>query len=220
LPNNALPIVESCFAPSGEIVSINTALQAFRAKVPVAPILTWAWVILTVTIAVYLFGESPLAGSLAFLSALAVFPPLYMFLARPHKRPVPSPLRTVPAAALFVFAMSSLKSVDYRSSDTEPARSPPGAHVLLDLVGLGDDDTDSFKSHPQDWRLEYVFQCWNFGRPGDFRIDIQRPDGSPTLLQGVQEHARSGVKSYVYTPGGSYRLDIRSNCRWRVKVSG
>ena len=109
---------------------------------------------------------------------------------------------------------------DYRSRDTEAARDPAASHVLLDLVAIGDDDTDAFTSRPKDWQLEYVFQCWNFGRPGHFSIDIQRLDGSPTHLQGVQEHAQSGVKSYVYTPGGSYRLDIRSNCRWRVKVSG
>jgi hypothetical protein len=177
-------------------------------------------VIVLVTNAIYVFGESPVAGSLSFLAALAVFPPLYTFLERRHKRAIPTPLRVTPAAIFFTFGMSWLMSHDYRSEDTEPAHNPAGSRVLLDLVGIGDDYTDSFTSHPKDWQLDYVFECWNFGRPGHFRIDIQRPNGSPTRLQGVLEHARAGSHSYVYTPGGNFRLDIRSNCRWRVKVTG
>jgi hypothetical protein len=199
-------------------VSIKSAFQGFRARVPVAVILTWAWVVLTTTIAVYVFGESPFAGTLTFLSALAVFPPLYALLELRYKRPVPTPLRTAPAAIFFAIGMSSLMSADFRPNDTEP--KPAGVHILLDLVGVGDDDTDSFTSRPQNWRLEYVFQCWQFGRPGNFRIDIQRPDGSPSGLQGVQVHAKASAYSYLYTPGGTFRLHIVSNCHWRVKANG
>lgn len=197
-------------------MSIRSAFQGLRARIPSAVILTWAWVALTTTIAVYVFGESPLAGTLTFLSALAVFPPLYALLQLRYKRPVPTPLRMASAGMLFAFGMVSLNSADYRPNDTGPG----DAHVLLDLVGVGDDDTDSFTSHPQNWRLEYVFQCWNFGRPGHFRIDIRRPDGLPSGLQGVFVHAKSDVHSYTYTPGGTFRLHIISNCHWRVKASG
>jgi hypothetical protein len=201
-------------------VSVKSTLQTFRAMVPVGPILTWAWVFLNLTIAVYIFGESPLAGSLAFLSALAVFPPLVTFLLRRFKHPFPVALRGVIAATLFVFAYISLESYDNRPNDAEPAKNPTHLHTLLDVVGMGDDDTDSFTSRPQNWHLDYVYQCWNFGRPGHFRIDIRRPDGSPTSLQGVAERARAGSDSFVYTPGGAYRFHIVSNCRWRVVAKG
>jgi hypothetical protein len=201
-------------------VSVKSTLQAIRAKIPVGPILTWAWVLLNLTIAVYIFGESPLAGTLAFLSALVMFPPLVTFLQRRIKLAGAVSLRGAIAAMLFAFTYISLESHDNRPNDTEPANNPSHLHTLLDVVGAGDDDTDSFTSRPQNWQLGYIYQCWNFGRPGHFRIDIRRPDGSPTSLQGVAERARAGNGSFVYTPGGAYRLHIISNCHWRIMATG
>ena len=201
-------------------MSVKSTLQAYRARVPVGPILTWAWVLLNFTIAVYIFGESPLAGTLAFLSALVVFPPLVTILVRRLKIAGPIALRGAIAGILFAFTYTSLESHDNRPNDTEPANNPTHLHTLLDVVGVGDDDTDSFTSRPQNWQLGYIYQCWNFGRPGHFKIDIRGPDGSPTSLQGVAERDRAGKASFVYTPGGTYRLHIISNCRWRIMAEG
>jgi hypothetical protein len=195
-------------------------VQAYWARVPVVTILVWAWVLLNLTITVYIFGESPLAGTLTFLAALVMFPPLYALLARRFNIPIPSPLRGALAGILFAFAMSWLLPDDNRPNDTALPNDPTHSHVLLDVVGIGDEDTDTFTSRPQDWQLIYTFACWTFGRPGHFSLDIRKPDGSPTRLEGVSLRARSGTDSFVYKPGGSYSFRIRSNCRWRVVATG
>jgi hypothetical protein len=142
-------------------------------------------------------------------------------------------------AAMFVAACASTAGTSSASSATaSPATSPPAAtssraatptqtvsptraatptstpappQTLLNQQGSGTASTASF-SAPKNWDLVWSYDCSSFGSSGNFEVDIQGNLGP----LGVNQMGTSGSGTEYYHQGGSYYLEVNSECSWQV----
>lgn len=95
---------------------------------------------------------------------------------------------------------------------TKPAGKPAGT-VLLSVKGSGTKTTQKFAAK-SDWDLRWSYDCSNFGTQGNF---IATPTGSDFLTPVNQLGNRdSGVEHYH--SGGTYYLEVISECDWTLKA--
>jgi hypothetical protein len=114
------------------------------------------------------------------------------------------------------------------ASDNNATASSPAAHksspvarqpqVLLDKTGNGINNTASFSASGA-WEIDYSFDCTNFGQSGNFAITVKNSDGSYADLP-VNSLATKGQDVSHESKGGTYSLEINSECDWHVIVKG
>jgi len=73
---------------------------------------------------------------------------------------------------------------------------------------------------PNEWKFVYTFDCSNWSsHGGNFIAHAEHDDGDTEFL--ANDLAVSGSKTvYVHNGAGRVYLDIISECRWSVKVTG
>jgi hypothetical protein len=95
--------------------------------------------------------------------------------------------------------------------------------TLLQVSGSSDQMTSTFVV-PSEWSLSYSYDCTDFcgSGGGDLSIYIRTPDGSYSrdnspLTTSPSGGAASATKHYH--TGGTFYLDVVSDCRWAVNVT-
>lgn len=109
----------------------------------------------------------------------------------------------------------SAASSDGGSASTAPAVA--AGQVLLQLSGSGAKTTQKFTTG-SDWDLSYSY----FGCPGgqgNFIVDISSPGGDFNSNTGINELGSGKTDVTHYHEGGTFFLDINSECSWKVKVT-
>lgn len=152
-----------------------------------------------------------------------------------HSPPPPQqPRKPVPAKGIAILGCSGLIAViiligalassSPGSSSPPPAAgqqgapaaqaAPAAATTVATFSGSGIQNTAAFTVTPT-WRLDYSFDCSNFGQSGNFLI---LEDGSYGAMD-VNELAftKSGT-SYAYNDAGKHYIEVDSECSWSVKV--
>jgi hypothetical protein len=67
--------------------------------------------------------------------------------------------------------------------------------------------------------VAYTFDCSSFGLPGNFILNAVDPStGDNQFLANALAMNGSAI-SYAYTAGGTYHLEINSECAWTVQVT-
>jgi hypothetical protein len=89
----------------------------------------------------------------------------------------------------------------------------PAGTVLLNIKGSGTKTTQKF-SAKEDWDLRWSFDCANFGTEGNFIVD-PTGDGFVTPVNQLGKRG-SGVEHYH--SGGTYYLEVISECDWTLKA--
>jgi hypothetical protein len=89
--------------------------------------------------------------------------------------------------------------------------SPATPRTLLSQQGSGTASTQSF-SAPTNWDLMWSYDCSSFGSSGNFEVDVQGDLGP----LGVDQLGTSGSGTEYYHQGGSYYLEVDSECSWQV----
>ena len=115
-------------------------------------------------------------------------------------------------------------SVDSTSTDTSADQAaapvaPPAVKVLLDLKGNGIKTSKKFTTAGDDWTIHYSYNCSGFGYAGNFQIYINDSGGSPVDV-AANELAMKGSDSSEQHQGGTFYLEMNSECSWHVKVIG
>jgi hypothetical protein len=96
----------------------------------------------------------------------------------------------------------------------------PAPQVLLNVSGSGTKSTQSFTAGG-DWTLNYSYDCSNFDDRGNFQVYIYNSDGSMSDENtGVNELGAGGTDTEYYHSGGSYYLEVNSECTWKITVKG
>ncbi len=92
-----------------------------------------------------------------------------------------------------------------------PTPSPATPRTLLTQQGSGTASTPNF-SAPTNWDLVWSYDCSSFGSSGNFEVDVQGNLGP----LGVNQMGTSGSGTEYYHQGGSYYLEVDSECSWQV----
>jgi hypothetical protein len=98
---------------------------------------------------------------------------------------------------------------------TAPAAGPK---VLLDKTGSGINTTAKF-SPAGDWQIVWSYDCSSFGSSGNFQIYVYNGDGSLSDV-AVNELGAKGSDVTNEHQGGTYYLQMNSECKWHVIVKG
>ena len=104
-----------------------------------------------------------------------------------------------------------------------PAASPvpsPSPQVLLNISGSGTKTTQKFTTSGDDWDLAWTYNCASFGGNGNFIVDIKKGDGTESDNQGVNQLGAKGADTEHFHAGGTFYLEVTSECSWTVKVIG
>ncbi|MHB8508032.1 MAG: hypothetical protein ACYDGR_05195 [Candidatus Dormibacteria bacterium] len=104
--------------------------------------------------------------------------------------------------------------------------APPGRapDVLAETSGSGQSRTPSF-SVKGPFTLNYQFECstaiarGGFGTTGSFEATIRDAAGADAFDgQGVFDQGSAGLNSRTYPTGGTFYVDVASDCDWHVSV--
>lgn len=101
-----------------------------------------------------------------------------------------------------------------------PAPAPAQPVTLLDISGSGSKSTQSFTTSSNSWELDYSYDCSNFGSQGNFQVYIQKDNGAFTDIPPVNELGSGGSDTEYYHEGGTFYLEVNSECSWHVTVKG
>jgi hypothetical protein len=87
--------------------------------------------------------------------------------------------------------------------------------TLLDLSNSGPLITDAFSVAPE-WAIWYAYDCTKSkGGGAGFVMTVQ----GGRFVAPIVRHDWQGSSTYYVHDAGTYYLEIRSRCRWHVKVS-
>jgi cell division septation protein DedD len=101
-----------------------------------------------------------------------------------------------------------------------PVPTPATPQVLLDLSGKGTKTTQKFTA-ASDWDLNWSYDCAAFGYQGNFQVYIYNGDGSMSFDNSAVNQLGmkdSGVEHYH--KGGTYYLQVNSECSWTMQAKG
>ncbi len=92
--------------------------------------------------------------------------------------------------------------------------------VLLDLSGSGSKSTQKFTAGG-DWDLNWTYDCSNFGGKGNFQVFIYNGDGSMSFENSaINQLGSKDSGTEHYHKGGTYYLEVNSECSWTLQAKG
>lgn len=112
-------------------------------------------------------------------------------------------------AGLFIIGL--IASANQPQKKIEPAKK----QTLLDVSGSGSMQTEKFSSQG-DWDMKWEYDCSNIGVASNF---IVTPT-SDIKLNPLNHLGQVGAGAQHYYQSGEYYLDVLSQCKWRIIVSG
>ena len=111
------------------------------------------------------------------------------------------------------------------TSSNSPGTSSPAASsapatlvVLLDKTGSGINTTKKFTAAAE-WVIAWSYNCASFGGSGNFSVSVYNGDGSLSDI-AVNELGAKGSDTTNENQGGTYYLEMNSECNWHVIVKG
>ncbi len=95
---------------------------------------------------------------------------------------------------------------------------PAPQHLLLDQTGSGTNTTARFTAGA-DWHIDWSYDCSSFAPKGTFAIYVFDNAGSAVDVAANQLGA-SGSATSNERRGGTFYLQVNSQCNWHVMVKG
>ena len=99
-----------------------------------------------------------------------------------------------------------------------PQHRAVGAATVLNVRGSGTKSTKTF-TVGDEWDLGWSYNCSGFSDgTGNFIVSIERKGGGVSTQVGVNQLGANGDSTEHYHDGGTFFLEINSECTWAVKV--
>lgn len=113
------------------------------------------------------------------------------------------------------------KSGSQNSSSPAASKSPTAMQTLLDISGSGTKSTLKFTAGG-DWDLNWTYDCSGFsGGQGNFIVTVYNDGGSISYQNnGVNQLGKSDSGVEHYHNGGTFYLEVNSECSWTINVKG
>lgn len=223
----------------------NESSESHTRNITLGYVLGWIYAVVVGVPGIMSLFEpgNQIAGLLFILSALIALPPAHAFLKDKAHISLSGGLRVVIVIILLIIAAVSLShsgkqttavsvpatpdtqhatmATSQRQADAPtPAQPIAAPQVLLSLKGNGTKTTQKFTA-AGDWDLNWSYDCSNFGGQGNFQVFIYTGDGSMSFSNSpVNQLGASGSDVEHYHAGGTYYLEINSECSWKVTVNG
>jgi len=182
------------------------------------------------------------AGLFLILAALVALPPANAYLKTKAHVSLSGTLRVVIIIVLCIMSgalmprASAEKGVSVPATPDTPAPAEQGAaptstsqvsppqptapQVLLDIKGSGTKSTQKFTAG-SDWDLNWSYDCSNFGYQGNFQVTVFNGDGTESFNNApVNQLGKSGSDVEHYHAGGTYYLEVNSECNWHIQAKG
>jgi len=122
--------------------------------------------------------------------------------------------QSVPAASDNTTASTS------QQTNQQAQPTPVVAQTLLDISGTGTKSTQKFTA-AGDWDMNWSYDCSNFGTQGNFQVMVYNSDGSMSFQNNlVNQLGKSGTDVEHYHAGGTYYLEVNSECKWKISIKG
>lgn len=202
-------------------------------KITAATVLGWIWAVLA--IGAGLMEMAAGKGAMGFFTALsgvAACPATWNVFRNAVNVEISGFLKLVLVIGALVLA--GLASGPHREGETSiasttssdaaqataPAAPAAAPKVLLDIQGSGTKSTEKFTTAGSDWDLQYAYNCSNFGSRGNFIVSVNGGDGGLSSNAGVNQLGASGNDVDHYHTGGTFYLEVNSECSWHIKVIG
>jgi hypothetical protein len=191
---------------------------------PLTLVLAWLWAGLAGLAGALLFlrpGQI-LSGILLLLSALAACPLCVSLLEKQSGTRLGGGSRLVLVLAFAALAGIGIAQNPAAMKSWLPAPSVPPVPVpktLLEANGdFGNLATKAFTPQGADWTLEWSFDCASLGDSGNFRAQVVRSGGA--VLANVERISERDSGTERYHATGTFTLQVVSECKWSVRVTG
>jgi len=96
------------------------------------------------------------------------------------------------------------------------AQATTSAANVLDVSGSGIQKTQKFTTNGGEWQIRWHYDCSTFGQSGNFQVYLYDSSGMPNIV--VNELNTSGSGTDYEHSGGTFYLEINSECDWHVQV--
>jgi hypothetical protein len=186
-------------------------------------ILGWIWTALAGGAgAIVLFHPGQgLTGIALILSALAACPLTTSLLERQAGTWLPAGFRLALVVIFAGLAGLSIAQNPAGLATLLPAAPPVQAKTLLEDSGdFGNKTTKLFTPQGKDWELQWSFDCASLGDSGNFNAKVMRKGGNDSPYAAVERINDRDSGTERYHDGGTFYLQVVSECRWDVKVLG
>jgi hypothetical protein len=89
----------------------------------------------------------------------------------------------------------------------------------MSISGSGSKSTQTFTVNDS-WQMQWSYDCSSTGGQGNFQVFIFTGAGAMSEdNEGVNQLGASGSDTEYYHTGGSYYLEVNSECSWNIKVT-
>lgn len=101
-----------------------------------------------------------------------------------------------------------------------PAIPARALSILLDIQGAGTKTTQTF-TVGDTWDMAWAYNCASFSDgSGNFIVNVMTPNGQLSSNGGTNQLGTSANDIEHFHQGGTFYLEINSECSWHVKVAG
>ena len=205
-------------------------------KITLGYIVGWAVGVIALIAGIAMVAQGMAGAGIALiLAGLVALPVVNDLLASTLKISLSGILRIVIVVALAIVAGVQMPKLRAGESAPATAGTAPAAEtgsdqaaatqttvqakILLDIDGNGTKTTEKFTTQGDDWDLSYTYDCSKFGYEGNFMVDVKGGDGSPTEMMVNQMGKKAGDTDHYHT-GGTFYLEVNSECHWHITVKG
>lgn len=131
----------------------------------------------------------------------------------------PTPVQQAAASAPAKTAPTPAPTPAPVQTPTPQPTPAPQPQTVLNISGSGSKSTQTF-TVGDSWQMQWSYDCSVFGYQGNFQVSISTADGGFTPNQGVNQLGASGSDTEYYHSGGTYYLEVNSECSWHITVIG
>ena len=130
----------------------------------------------------------------------------------------PTPAKTTPAPTPKQAPVVTPTPQPTPVSQPTPAPVPATPQTVLNISGSGSKSTQTFAVNDS-WQMQWNYDCSSTGGQGNFQVFIFTGAGAMSEdNEGVNQLGASGSDTEYYHAGGSYYLEVNSECSWNIKV--
>ena len=185
-------------------------------------ILGWGWTVLALAggfFALTLPGEA-VTGVTLVLSAIIACPPAALLIEKQTGTRMGGGLRLALVIIFAGIAGLSFAQAGARFFRPAPPPPPPLPKTLLEADANGNTKTKPFTTQGAQWTLNWSFDCAMLGDSGIFNVKIMRADGKESANPPVEKINAADSGAERYKQGGTFYLDVISECPWHIRVDG
>ena len=192
-------------------------------RITLALVIAWTWAVLVgIPGIMMLFEDKAGAGAAFIVSALVALPPVNEYVARRwHLTYRDGCAFSNGYCADDHYGWVLLAWFPIVESRRQRSIVNPASYAKCAAGSLwyGKYETTEKFAAQSDWDLRYSYDCGSFGQQGNFQVFIYDDNGSLSFANsGVNELSmRSSNVDHLHT-GGTFYMEVNSECQWHIQV--